>query len=660
MKPLIKPIGIGDLKLVKQELIRYEAGEVAHIENVMATETRIREHRRLRRTEETLTLEEEKTEENSRDLQSTERFEMQQESEKTIKSDTKFEVGAELTVNYGPVKAFGYTKFTKNKSKSETDRSSTSYAKEITDRSINKLTERVRKERITKTIEEFEEFNKHNFENPDGGHKSGIYRWVDKYYRAKVIDYGKRLFYEFTVPEPAAFYIFAKNYERQNNILPKKPLKPFGISILNVFPFIKIHPLSPINITREFYLFYSSLHNAEGVHPPPPEEIVVKRAITRSLDDTDDTEVDQFTSILDEELQIPEGYVLPEDGFLLDVFVEPKDANNYSYHMALAFTGQSEFKKEIDDAILTEDSTDTFIIDKNISGKLPISINMKGIQSVQLNIAIACKLKKEEFEKWQLNTYSALMNAYNKEKLDYEEKLAAVQIQEGVTIGGHNPQINRTIEQEELKKSCINLWTGVGIDFHSSPAMRDGTGEDPPKSFPEINVQNALDMSEEIRFFEQAMDWKNMTYEFYPYYWGRKEKWLDNFSLEDNDPLFQDFLKAGSARVLVPVHLDFSESVLYYQLTGRLWLGGPVPIFHPHDHIGFTIGGTEHSPVNTDEEFLEYESYIAELSGVEAIDDIEKEVEIKKDDPEAWEIKVPTDLVWLQQEESLLPNFETE
>ena len=110
MKPNIKPIGIGDLKLVKQKLLRYEAGEIAHIENVMATETRSREHRRLRRTEETLTLEEERTEENSRDLQSTERFELQQETEKTIKTDTKFEIGAELTVNYGPVKAFGFYK----------------------------------------------------------------------------------------------------------------------------------------------------------------------------------------------------------------------------------------------------------------------------------------------------------------------------------------------------------------------------------------------------------------------------------------------------------------------------------------------------------------------------------------------------------------------
>jgi hypothetical protein len=34
-RPVIRPLGIGDLKVVKQTLQRYVAGEVAHIENVL-------------------------------------------------------------------------------------------------------------------------------------------------------------------------------------------------------------------------------------------------------------------------------------------------------------------------------------------------------------------------------------------------------------------------------------------------------------------------------------------------------------------------------------------------------------------------------------------------------------------------------------------------
>ena len=55
MKPNVRPIGVGDLKIVKQRLARYEAGELAHIENVLAHEKRDRQHRRLRQFEEIVT-----------------------------------------------------------------------------------------------------------------------------------------------------------------------------------------------------------------------------------------------------------------------------------------------------------------------------------------------------------------------------------------------------------------------------------------------------------------------------------------------------------------------------------------------------------------------------------------------------------------------------
>jgi hypothetical protein len=176
MKPEIVPVGVGDLLVVKQMLVRYAAGEVAHIENVLATEKRGREHRRLRRTEETEIQEFEHTEENQRDLQSTERFELQQETQKTIQSDTKFQIGAELSAGFGPVQIGVSTEFSTSTSKTESDRNAANYAKEITDRSLHKLVERVRQERTTKTLEEVEEKNFHQFDNTSVDNRTGIYR----------------------------------------------------------------------------------------------------------------------------------------------------------------------------------------------------------------------------------------------------------------------------------------------------------------------------------------------------------------------------------------------------------------------------------------------------------------------------------------------------
>ena len=51
MKPKIAPLGIGDLEVIKLKLLGFEPGEIAHIETVMPFETRSREHRHLKRTE---------------------------------------------------------------------------------------------------------------------------------------------------------------------------------------------------------------------------------------------------------------------------------------------------------------------------------------------------------------------------------------------------------------------------------------------------------------------------------------------------------------------------------------------------------------------------------------------------------------------------------
>jgi hypothetical protein len=77
----LKPIGIGDLKVVKQWLIAYQPGEIAHIENVLKGETKDRTHRRLEKTEESFSFSSDSTQESQKDTQTTDRFELKREEE---------------------------------------------------------------------------------------------------------------------------------------------------------------------------------------------------------------------------------------------------------------------------------------------------------------------------------------------------------------------------------------------------------------------------------------------------------------------------------------------------------------------------------------------------------------------------------------------------
>jgi hypothetical protein len=98
----IRPVGIGDLLLVKQHVLRYEGGDLAHVENVLKSEHLSRDTRRLERTETTIVQETETTKEEDRDTQTTDRFSLKRETSDTLKTDASFKAGVSVDAKYGP------------------------------------------------------------------------------------------------------------------------------------------------------------------------------------------------------------------------------------------------------------------------------------------------------------------------------------------------------------------------------------------------------------------------------------------------------------------------------------------------------------------------------------------------------------------------------
>lgn len=95
----------------------------------------------------------------------------------------------------------------------------------------------------------------------------------------------------------------------------------------------------------------------------------------------------------------------------------------------------------------------------------------------------------------------------------------------------------------------------------------------------EVNLNTSLDQyASFVKFFEQAFEWDIMSYNFYPFYWGRRQDWKKAFMEENLDPLFRQFLRSGMARVVVTVRPGFEEAVNFYLKTGRIWNGGEVPV----------------------------------------------------------------------------------
>jgi hypothetical protein len=600
LRPTIRPLGIGDLKVVKTKLARYEAGEIAHIENVLAREERHREHTRLHQTEEIVTVEAFREEENRRDLQSTERFEMEKETHAFIKSDTRFEAGLDLSASYGPVSLSVFANFTMSNTKEESDKEAEKYAKEVIDKSLRRVVERIREERQSRTLERVEETNKHGFHNTGRSSITGIYRWVDKYYRWRIVNYGKRLLYEFIVPEPGAYYTWAMQ-SAHSKVLPQKPAPP-------TIP-LTDQPLTPASIDRTNYLALAQQHGAEGLNPPPPAFVIIEASVVREWP----TPPDNGFAFDNEELEIPKGYYAGTFAFSWHLQTA---SNAQGPAGAVLFMGAQEFS----DNLGGRGPFGPFL--PPITGKLPINASGTDAGTLSLAVSVLCLLEQQHFEEWQLSTYRAVMAAFKKKEMDYEERLAAAQIQGGVAIEGDNPLLNRETEREQLQWLSLLIWAR---DPFQNPPGFDQLGTNAPS----LNSVNATRNAEKIKFFQHAFEWRNMTYETYPYFWGRDSNRVDRMSLESSDPIFERFLRAGAARVVVPVRPSMTEAVLWYQLTGQIWSGGQVP--------SLTSTGQP--------EAVLYNTYVADMAGVQDLVDIDEDVVF---DPAVDPLlKVPTNLVCL-------------
>jgi hypothetical protein len=130
-----------------------------------------------------------------------------------------------------------------------------------------------------------------------------------------------------------------------------------------------------------------------------------------------------------------------------------------------------------------------------------------------------------------------------------------------------------------------------------------------------------------IQFLEQALEWGNLSYVPYPYYWARGSEWDDLTAIEGADPTFVNFLRAGSARVVVPARPGFELAVLHWLLYQEPFLGDPLPL--PDDDLYVSIA-TE----------------IRDLT--RAPDDGEP--------GDCWEARLPTTLMWLDDEARLPAN----
>jgi hypothetical protein len=206
----------------------------------------------------------------------------------------------------------------------------------------------------------------------------------------------------------------------------------------------------------------------------------------------------------------------------------------------------------------------------NEVASIPFTVKTWSAEAFVVGLEIYAQRTQRALDDWKLKTHAAILQAYQKQLRDYEENLAALEVQAAQQIQGRNPVENERLIRTELKKGSISVFTVQHYDLF-------GAIELSAQGYPQADLAEAELEGKYIRFFEQAFEWEQMMYFLYPYYWGRKENWLKRALLQDVDPLFAEFIKAGAARVVISVRPGFEKAVAHFLDTGEIWNGGDLP-----------------------------------------------------------------------------------
>lgn len=561
----VSKLGIADFRRVEQEVCCYVPGEVSHIENVMAREYKERTTRSLVSSEITNEQTDERERENLTDTTTTERNEMQSEVSQVLNEDQALSFGANTNVNseLPGETTLNVGAFFDSSSASSTSNSNSqaqTYAQEVTERAMERIVSKTQTKRTSRILKEFEENTSHGYDNRKGeNHISGVYRWVDKIYKNSLINYGKRLMYEFAIPEPSKFFKQAIIKAVETNttdsavILPTAPVHPSQLQ-----GDLKLN--SATDLREDNYQEIAAEYNAD-VSEPKRSFITIGESFSNSGG------IDGPNSF-DHEVEIPEGYNITSYTYDYSHLISNNVNIGVRLHIGnqiFSMAWQRDFSGEI-----TSGLTD---FEKYTSGVIPISISGWDLGAYALNVNAKCKLNEEALKQWQNETYNAIMDAYYKRLQEYNDAVQAEEIipEDTTKTIKFNPLENRAIEKRELKRIAIELLAAqkghnISKDNYSNP---NTNGVSKVNKTEALNVHAAT-----VKFFEQAFDWEIMAYTFYPYFYADESNWEELFQQQDAaDPIFQAFLQSGMARAIVPVRQGFEDAVNWYMETGELWNG---------------------------------------------------------------------------------------
>jgi hypothetical protein len=566
----LEPVGRSDLLVVRQMTTGYRQSEIAYLENILVGETRMRQHSlrvTTRREEFEQTI---KEEEETHDLQTTDRAELSREISDVVKEDLKAEGSIQVT-SRGPTKVVASASASYNRSTEEAAKIAEEYSRETVERAVKRTLERVTREVRTVIEREVIELNRHSFKRDSTAedHVSGIYQYLERVSQAKIFCYGERELYDVLIPEPAALiWQMAVSRVEMHNPLRRPDAELFeSLTLANIAD-------KREEVIRAYQV--SDL-------PDFPED---PRQVSMAISGTGGGGGAKHSQIKD--LQIPDGYVAVDGTFVLSAEVEDENSKPNGGWIAGNLVRTWIINTLTDN---TGSSAEDFtFVTPQPGPSIPVAFNADNFTSIvgaiSLNLALTEKARRD----WAIEAYARVSARYEQLRLEYEQtviQLASTQQADSTKLPeGSRLELQRMV-RFELQRSAIDFMRNAPVDFALMGEHDFIRADGSLGRHPTLDAEAVRASEPEIRFLQQAFEWEHMAWVVYPYFWGRRGQWDRTVVQTHPDPDFAAFLNAGAARVQISVRPGFENAVKHYMETGEVYGGLGMPKMGDRTYVSF-------------------------------------------------------------------------
>lgn len=507
----------------------------------------------------------------------TEKSELANATESQTRHSQQLGLGASVSGSYGFVSFSTNATFNTSSSTDESVRISSKQSADL----ISKASSRVRKERKV-TIESrsttgSEEETTRTLANPSDTDSMRVdYYSMMRKWRVRLLQYGLRMTYDIAIPEPGGTLretlVEIAHLDRQLSV-------PFAFSL-------KASDITPTN--------YQGHAATWGASVPAPPQAIINQRIGGAVPGLGEVGEDTAWHFNELEVVVPDRYFISGvwlDAMLGNVTNDPEARNflifGYGQPPGLGISGKAAFVEDLTGAT-------GFLVGR--TGRQKIVHFIQHCDTAAVTFVFNFSPTEEAMAAWRFDVWQRLHDTARDAYYTGLQALAGRRDALRQKLGDVDTLTLRQEEREEVMKSVLRWLLGPTFEFMPDdvaalfPAATAQFGTSFTKNELGIDATGWATMfrfQEMVKFLQQAIEWENLLYFLYPYFWDVPVAWNFVRNLRHPDPTRQQFLRAGSARVVLTIRPGYEEAFAAFVDLGNF--GDILPPDHPYLTIGQEI-----------------------------------------------------------------------